>query len=117
MGLSKSCKGYNSTGTRFRLKKNFKISSRGLSSSYKVVTGSRRDVDNEQLCYSIINRGSIFAVEDGSGRLMAEVKKKQSNINGLDHGNDVLTMNVEPQVDHSFIMGIVIAYSLIKCKL
>ncbi|VVB00291.1 unnamed protein product [Arabis nemorensis] len=104
LGLSKSCKGYNSTGTRFRLTKNFKISSRGLSSSYKVVTGSRRDADDQQLCYRIVNRGSIFAVEDGSGRLMAEVKKKQSNINGLDLGNDVLTMNVEPQVDHSFIM-------------
>lgn len=48
---------------------------------------------------------------------MAEVKKKQSNIKGLDLGDDVLTMMVEPQVDHSLIMGIVIAYSLLKCKL
>ncbi|KFK35690.1 hypothetical protein AALP_AA4G024500 [Arabis alpina] len=117
LGLSKSCEGYNSMGTRFRVKKNVKILSRGLSSAYKVVTGSRTDVDDQQSCYSIVNRGTIFAVEDGSGRLLAEVKKKQSNINGLDLGNDVLTMNVEPQVDHSFVMGIVIAYSLIKCKL
>lgn len=117
MGLLKSSEGYNSTGPRFRLRKNFKISPRGLSSSYKVVTGSCSDDDNEQSCYKIVNRGSVFAIEDGSGRLMAEVKKKQSNVNGLDLGDDVLTMNVEPQVDHSFIMGIVIAYSLIKCKL
>lgn len=67
--------------------------------------------------YKIVNRRSVFTIEDGLGRLMAEVKKKQSNIKGLDLGDDVLTMIVEPQVDHSLIMGIVIAYSLLKCKL
>ncbi|CAH2036615.1 unnamed protein product [Thlaspi arvense] len=116
LGLFKSLEGYNSTGTRFRLRKNFKISPSGSSSSYKVVMGSSRD-DTQQSCYKIVNRGSVFTVEDGSGRLVAEVKKKQSNINGLDYGEDVLTMMVEPEVDHSFIMGIVIAYSLLKCKL
>lgn len=59
----------------------------------------------------------MFAIEDGSGRLLAEVKKKRSGINGLELGDDVLTMMVEPQVDHSFVMGIVVAYSLLKCKL
>ncbi|KAG2304632.1 hypothetical protein Bca52824_033283 [Brassica carinata] len=114
--LFKSCEGCNSTGTRFRLRKNFKISPRGSSSSYKIVMESSKD--DQQSCYKIVNHGSVFTIEDGSGRLMAEVKKKQSNnINGLDFGEDVLTMVVEPQVDHSFIMGIVIAYGLLKCKL
>lgn len=107
-----SWEGYSSTGERFRLRKNFKISP-DSSSSYKVATGSCR---NDGDC-KFTNRRSIFAIEDGSGKLMAEVKKKQSDINGLDLGEDVLTMIVEPQVDHSFIMGIVIAYSLTKCKL
>ncbi|KAF8081844.1 hypothetical protein N665_0862s0008 [Sinapis alba] len=116
LGLFKSCEGCNSTGTRFRLRKNFKISARGSSSSYKVVMKSSKD--DQQSCYKIVSHGSVFTIEDGSGRLVAEVKKKQSNnINGLDFGEDVLTMVVEPQVDHSFIMGIVVAYGLLKCKL
>ncbi|KAF3520493.1 hypothetical protein DY000_02059585 [Brassica cretica] len=114
-GLFKSCEGCNSNGTRFRLSKNFKISPRGSSSSYKAVMESSKD--DQQSCYKILNHRSVFIIEDGSGRLMAEVKKKQSNVNGLDFGEDVLTMVVEPQVDYSFIMGIVIAYGLLKCKL
>ncbi|KAL0804306.1 hypothetical protein Bca101_096796 [Brassica carinata] len=102
-GLFKSCEGCNSNGTRFRLRKNFKISPRGSSSSYKAVMESSKD--DQQSCYKILNHRSVFIIEDGSGRLMAEVKKKQSNVNGLDFGEDVLTMVVEPQVDHSFIMG------------
>ncbi|CAH8359197.1 unnamed protein product [Eruca vesicaria subsp. sativa] len=115
LGLFKSCKGDNSTGTRFTLRKNFKISPRSSSSSYKVIMGSSKD--DVQSSYKIVIRGSVFTIEDGSGRLMAEVNKKQSDIRGLEFGEDVLTMVVEPQVDHSFIMGIVIAYGLLKCKL
>ncbi|KAG2328151.1 hypothetical protein Bca52824_010879 [Brassica carinata] len=111
LGLFKSCRGYNSTGTSFRLRKNFKVS----SSSFKVVMGSGKD--DRQSCYKIVSRGSGFTIEDEPGRLMADVKKKQSHINGLNFGEDVLTMVVEPQVDHSFIMGIVIAYGLLKSKL
>ncbi|KAG7600521.1 Tubby-like C-terminal [Arabidopsis suecica] len=115
-GFFKSWEGYNSTGTRFRLSKIFKILPR--DSSYKVVMGSRIvDGGDQQSCYKIVNRGSVFAIKDGSGRLMAEVKNKLSDISGLDLGEDVLTMMVEPQLDHSIIMGIVIAYSLTKCKL
>ncbi|CAA7018509.1 unnamed protein product [Microthlaspi erraticum] len=115
-GIFKSWEGYNSSGTRFHLRKSFKISPTCSSSSYKVVMGPGGS-DDKQSCYRIVNRGSKFTIEDGSGRLMAEVKKKQSNVNGLEFGEDVLTMVVEPQVDHSFIMGIVIAYSLLRCKL
>ncbi|XP_024005982.1 uncharacterized protein LOC18010522 [Eutrema salsugineum] len=97
LGLFKSCEGYNSTGARFQIRKNFKISPRGSSSSYKIVMGSSRD--DKQSCYKIVNHGSVFAIEDGSGRLMAEVRKKQSNIKGLDFGEDVLTMVVEPQLE------------------
>ncbi|CAD5315481.1 unnamed protein product [Arabidopsis thaliana] len=104
LGLFKSWKGYNSTGTRFQLRKNFKILPKGSSSSYKVVMGSRIVDGDHQSCYKIVKRKSVFTIEDGSGRLLAEVKKKQSNIKSLDLGKDVLTMMVEPQVDHSLIM-------------
>ncbi|AEE33013.1 LURP-one-like protein (DUF567) [Arabidopsis thaliana] len=117
LGFFKSWEGYNSTGTRFRLRKIFKILPRESSSSYKVVMGSRIVDGDQQSCYKIVNRGSVFAIKDGSGRLMAEVKNKLSDISGLDLGDDVLTMMVEPQLDHSLIMGIVIAYKLTKCKL
>jgi len=79
--------------------------------------GSRIVDGDQQSCYKIVNCKSVFTIEDGSGRLLAEVKKKQSNIKSLDLGKDVLTMMVEPQVDHSLIMGIVLAYSLLKCLL
>ncbi|AEE33019.2 LURP-one-like protein (DUF567) [Arabidopsis thaliana] len=85
---------YNSTGTRFRLRKIFKILPRESSSSYKVVMGSRIVDGDQQSCYKIVNRGSVFAIKDGSGRLMAEVKNKLSDISGLDLGDDVLTMMV-----------------------
>lgn len=61
-GLFKSCEGCNSNGTRFRLRKNFKISSRGSSSSYKVVMESSKD--DQQSCYKILNHGSIFRFLD-----------------------------------------------------
>ncbi|EOA38501.1 hypothetical protein CARUB_v10010269mg [Capsella rubella] len=117
LGLFKSWEGYNSTGTKFRLKKNFKILPNGSSSSYKVVMGSLIADDDPRSFYKIVNRGSVFAIKDRSGRLMAEVRNKQSEVSGLDLGRDVMTMVVEPQVDHSLIMGIVIAYNLTKCKL
>ncbi|KAG7657424.1 Initiation factor 2B-related [Arabidopsis suecica] len=99
LGLFKSWKGYNSTGTRFQLRKNFKILPKGSSSSYKVVMGSRIVDGDHQSCYKIVKRKSVFTIEDGSGRLLAEVKKKQSNIKSLDLGKDVLTMMVEPQLE------------------
>ncbi|CAE5960160.1 unnamed protein product [Arabidopsis arenosa] len=65
--LFKSWEGYNSTGTRFRLRKNFKISPRGSSSSYKVVMVPRiANDDQQQSCYKIVNRKSVFTIEDGS---------------------------------------------------
>ncbi|KAG2246236.1 hypothetical protein Bca52824_085864 [Brassica carinata] len=123
-GLFKTWEGYRSpTGTAesatnldyFRVKNNmFKIPSKDSSSSYRVTTGSCRN--DEEYCYKIVTRGSSLGIEESCGRLVAEVKRKQSR-NGLELGDDVLTMMVESQVDHSFIIGLVLTHSLINCKL
>ncbi|EOA32816.1 hypothetical protein CARUB_v10016127mg [Capsella rubella] len=123
-GLFKTWEGYrSSSGTAestskleyFRVKnKVFQISNKDSSSSYRVVAGSCRN--DEQYCYKMVNRGASLAIEDNSGKLLAEVKRKQSR-NGLKLGEDVLTMTVESQVDHSFIVGLVLANSLINCIL
>ncbi|XP_010468165.2 PREDICTED: protein LURP-one-related 11-like [Camelina sativa] len=123
-GLFKTWEGYrSSSGTTeattkleyFRVKnKVFQIPNKDSSSSYRVVAGSCRN--DEQYCYRMVNRGASLVIEDNSGKLLAEVKRKQSR-NGLKLGEDVLTMTVESQVDHSFIVGLVLAHSLINCIL
>ncbi|CAF2155181.1 hypothetical protein BRARA_A03202 [Brassica rapa] len=123
-GLFKTWEGYRSpTGTAesatnldyFRVKNNmFKIHSKDSSSSYRVTTGSCRN--NEEYCYKMVTRGSSLGIEESCGRLVAEVKRKQSR-NGLELGDDVLTMMVESQVDHCFIIGLILTHSLINCKL
>ncbi|XP_010552187.1 PREDICTED: protein LURP-one-related 11 [Tarenaya hassleriana] len=117
-GLFKSWEGYRSpkiepTKLDFRMRKNLRISS-SSSSTCRITAGLRR---NEPCRYRIMNNnGSVLRVEDKFGRMIAEVRRKQS-AKGLDLGEDVLTMDVEPQIDHSFIMALVIAYNLIKCIL
>ncbi|XP_039049210.1 protein LURP-one-related 11-like [Hibiscus syriacus] len=56
---------------------------------------------------------STFKIVDKLGRLITEVKRKQSKC-GISLGEDVLTMVVEPHIDHSLIMGLVVAYGLIN---
>ncbi|XVF86981.1 hypothetical protein PTKIN_Ptkin18bG0084100 [Pterospermum kingtungense] len=59
---------------------------------------------------------STFKIVDKLGGLIAEVKRKQSRC-GISLGEDVLTMVVEPHVDHSLVMGLVVVYSLINSKM
>ncbi|XVF25288.1 hypothetical protein REPUB_Repub13aG0200400 [Reevesia pubescens] len=60
---------------------------------------------------------STFKIADKlGGGLIAEVKRKQSQC-GISLGEDVLTMVVEPHIDHSLIMGLIVVYSLINCKM
>lgn len=44
---------------------------------------------------------------------MKQVKRKQTK-SGVSLGEDVLTMVVEPHIDHSLVMGLVVVYSLIN---
>ncbi|XP_022715364.1 protein LURP-one-related 11-like [Durio zibethinus] len=59
---------------------------------------------------------STFKIVDKLGGLIAEVKRKQSKC-GISLGEDVLTMVVEPHIDHSFIMGLVVVHSIINCRI
>ncbi|KAJ9190466.1 hypothetical protein P3X46_001666 [Hevea brasiliensis] len=61
-------------------------------------------------------RNSTCRIIDDSGGLIAEVKRKESK-GGVVLGEDVLTMVVEPCMDHSLIMGLLVVYNLIKCKI
>jgi hypothetical protein len=62
------------------------------------------------------NSKSMCKIVDQFGGLVAELKRKQSTY-GVDLGNDVLTMVVEPNIDHSLIMGLFVVYSLINCRM
>ncbi|XP_019171172.1 PREDICTED: protein LURP-one-related 11-like [Ipomoea nil] len=71
----------------------------------------------EESCYKIIALPgkSTFKIVSGS-RLVAEVKQKQAT-SGVAFGDDVLTLMVEPHVDHSLVMALVTVYGLINQKL
>nr|XP_043611969.1 protein LURP-one-related 11-like [Erigeron canadensis] len=69
--------------------------------TYKVVR-----LDGKLLGFKIID-------EDRDGALVAEIKQKQTTT-GINFGNDVFTLIVQPHIDHSLIMAIVMVYGLIN---
>ncbi|ESQ29034.1 hypothetical protein EUTSA_v10023707mg [Eutrema salsugineum] len=54
-----------------------------------------------------------FQIIDTNGDIIAQVKPKQSS-NGITLGEDVLTLEVKPRVDHSLVVTLVTVYGLIK---
>ncbi|KAI3792459.1 hypothetical protein L2E82_06339 [Cichorium intybus] len=60
------------------------------------------------------NRKSGFKIvdEDQEGALVAEIKQKETTT-GINFGEDVFTLIVQPHIDHSLIMAIVMVYGLI----
>ncbi|KAG8659230.1 protein LURP-one-related 4 [Manihot esculenta] len=59
---------------------------------------------------------AAFRIVDLDGDIVAEVKQKQSPA-GTALGDDVLTLIVEPHIDHSLIMAILTVYGLINYKM
>ncbi|KAI3871176.1 hypothetical protein MKW98_015076 [Papaver atlanticum] len=51
-----------------------------------------------------------------TGRAIAELKQKQSS-GGVLLGDDVMGLVVEPNIDHSFIMGLIVVHGLISHKM
>ncbi|KAI3842559.1 hypothetical protein MKX03_034425 [Papaver bracteatum] len=51
-----------------------------------------------------------------TGRVIAELKQKQSS-GGVLLGDDVMGLVVEPNIDHSFIMGLIVVHGLISHKM
>ncbi|XP_077230750.1 protein LURP-one-related 11-like [Tasmannia lanceolata] len=66
-------------------------------------------------CYRIegLAGKSACKIVDKAGRLVAEVKQKHSS-SGVVLGDDVLSLVVEPNTDHSLIMGLVVVHGLIN---
>ncbi|KAB1199301.1 Protein LURP-one-related 3 [Morella rubra] len=112
--------GYRSTGTEmgkkrpgFQVRKTLRIS-RG-DSPCQVIVGLD---ENQPRHYKIHgwSSKSVCEIADPFGTLVAELKRKKSAC-GVDLGNDVLTMVVEPHLDHSLIVGVFVVYYLINCKI
>lgn len=82
----------------------------GKESTYKVTMRS------DGSCYmleGLAAGNSTFRIRDSYGGVVAEAKQKQSS-SGVEFGDDVLSLVVEPHVDHSFIMALVTVYGLIN---
>ncbi|KAF4368869.1 hypothetical protein F8388_021481 [Cannabis sativa] len=98
----------------------FKVSKRfGISKGHSTCEVVEVEVNKSQcLCYNIerCTRNSPWKIADKFGTPIAEIKRKQST-SGVLLGDDVLTMVVEPFIDHSFIMGLFVVYSLINCRM
>ncbi|KAF5729981.1 Protein LURP-one-related 11 [Tripterygium wilfordii] len=83
--------------------------------SYQVLLRS----DNGQTSYyrlEALSGKSAFKITDNNGVIVAEANRKQSS-SGVLLGDDVLSLTVEPLVDHSLIMAIVTVYGLIQHRL
>ncbi|KAG8079368.1 hypothetical protein GUJ93_ZPchr0007g3857 [Zizania palustris] len=57
--------------------------------------------------------GCCRIIDDATGAVVAEVKRKLT-AGGVALGDDVLTLTVEPNVDHTLIMGMVLVYGLMN---
>ncbi|GFS37161.1 LURP-one-like protein [Actinidia rufa] len=57
-----------------------------------------------------------FKITDWCDELVAEVRPKQLS-SGVLLGDDVLTLVVEPQMDHSLVMALVTVYGLMTDKI
>ncbi|KAK4269013.1 hypothetical protein QN277_022223 [Acacia crassicarpa] len=55
-------------------------------------------------------------ISDQFGGIVAELRRKKTSC-GVELGEDVLSMVVEPNIDLSLIMGLVVAYCLINSKM
>ncbi|XP_059661758.1 protein LURP-one-related 4-like [Cornus florida] len=112
--------GYKSNGHEvknekpwFRVRKNYKFLNR--ESACQVTMGCD---EAQASCFRIQGnaRKSEFKIIDNEGRVVAEVKQKQSS-SGIVLGEDVLSLVVEPLVDPSLLMALVAVYCLIGRKM
>lgn len=83
---------------------------------YDVLVGC--DETKSGSCYKIggLAEKAEFNITDSEGRVVAEVKRKQSEC-GVVLGEDVLSLKVERTVDHSLIMALVAVYGLLTHRM
>ncbi|XP_007040185.2 PREDICTED: protein LURP-one-related 4 [Theobroma cacao] len=104
----------NFTGTKkekpcFQVKKYWRIPRRDLA--YQVTMGL-----NKYWIVSLGRNKQGFKIVNIAGDIVAEVKQKQLS-SGVVLGDDVLTLEVEPYIDHSLIVALVTVYGLINRRL
>ncbi|KAH9619925.1 hypothetical protein KSS87_006695 [Heliosperma pusillum] len=101
----------------FQVKKISKVlSKKNNGFSCQVVLGG--DKSQTTSCFKIQGcpRKSEFNIIRGDGALAAEVKRKQS-VGGVMLGNDVLSLEMVSNMDHSFIISLVVVHGLISHKI
>ncbi|KAK6130054.1 hypothetical protein DH2020_036181 [Rehmannia glutinosa] len=105
---------FHKEGEWFKVKKNCNFFGRGIINCH-VILGCNKTTSR---CYKIVGKQgkSTLKIMDCAGQVLAEVNQKQS-LGGFSLGNDVLSLMVEPQIDQSLIMALVIVYSMINNKL
>ncbi|OIW02495.1 hypothetical protein TanjilG_05088 [Lupinus angustifolius] len=118
--LSKFWEGYRFPATNndhkgpcFRVCKTHKIT-KGVSTN-EVELGLDK---NQSYAHKIESNTckSAYKISNEFGVVAAELRRKKSH-SGVDLGEDVFTMIVEPNTDLSLIMGIVVAFSLMNSKM
>ncbi|KAL0283949.1 UNVERIFIED_CONTAM: protein LURP-one-related 11 [Sesamum angustifolium] len=98
----------------FKVRRKFKLFSRGISSCH-VILGCNKT--GGHCSYKVVGLEGkpTMKITDRTGRVLAEVMQKQSS-GGVSLGDDVLSLMVEPQIDQSLIMALVIVYAMINHK-
>ncbi|KAI8569457.1 hypothetical protein RHMOL_Rhmol02G0280900 [Rhododendron molle] len=111
------CKENKERRTWFQARKNSR-SIIGRDMACRVTLGRHDHKATSNGGYTILGLpGNLsFKIADSRGQLVAEVKQKQLS-SGVMLGDDVLTMVVEAQIDHSLVMALVTVYGLIKDKI
>ncbi|KAJ4829274.1 hypothetical protein Tsubulata_050196 [Turnera subulata] len=104
------------TKTGFLVRKTVKNLFKGSSDSpCKVIMSLDKNLPYQYKIESWASK-SLCKIVNRSGEIIAEVKRKLSTC-GVVLGEDVLSMVVEPAMDHSLVMGLVVVYSLINRKM
>lgn len=102
-------------GEWFKVKRKCKVLERGIITCH-VILGCNKTTTIS--CYKIVGSvgKSTLKIIDCEGRVLAEVMHKQSTA-GVSLGDDVLSLMVEPQIDQSFVMALVLVYRMMNNKL
>ena len=112
---------WSSTGSKgksqkpwFQVRKNCRIVGSGGSSCK--VTVRPNEAQSNSYRIQTLDGKSALKIVDSHGGLVAEVEQKQTS-SGVVLGDDVLSLVVEPNVDHSLVMALVSVYGLIHHRM
>ncbi|PIN27208.1 hypothetical protein CDL12_00001 [Handroanthus impetiginosus] len=101
-------------GESFKVKRKCRLFGKDISCDVSVGCNNK----TAESCYKIVGfeGKSTIKILDNEGQVLAEMMQKQS-LGGVCLGDDVLSLTVEPQLDQSLIMALVIVYGMINKNL